>query len=155
MDSLSSEERSAHMRKVRRQGTAPELRVRRIAHALGLRFRLHRKDLPGTPDLVFPRHRMATFVHGCFWHGHEGCKFATVPKTRTDWWLAKIEANRARDRRAVDGLVARGWRVETVWECETRDPEAVKGRLGRLFGTQVDVPAQVEENSESEDRRAP
>ncbi|WP_332767780.1 very short patch repair endonuclease [Phenylobacterium sp.] len=155
MDRLSSEERSAHMRKVRRQGTAPELRVRRVAHGLGLRFRLHRKDLPGTPDLVFPRHRTAIFVHGCFWHGHEDCKFATVPKTRTNWWLAKIDANRARDRRAVDGLAAKGWRAEIVWECETRDAGAVRARLGRLFGTRVDVPSRVEEHSESEDRRAP
>lgn len=154
MDRLSPEERSAHMRKVRRQGTTPELRTRRIAHAMGLRFRLHGKGLPGTPDLVFRRHRTAIFVHGCFWHGHEGCRFATVPKTRTDWWMGKVDANRARDQRAIEGLAANGWRTEIVWECETRDTDAIRTRLGCLFGMRVDAPPSVEEHSESEDRRA-
>jgi DNA mismatch endonuclease (patch repair protein) len=134
MDHLTTEERSAHMRKVRREGTAPELRVRKAAHGRGLRFRLHRKDLPGSPDLVFPSRRTAIFVHGCFWHGHEGCRYATVPKTRTDWWLAKIEANRGRDRRAMAELQALGWRPAVVWECRTRNADALGEELADLFG---------------------
>jgi DNA mismatch endonuclease (patch repair protein) len=131
------------------------MRVRRLAHALGLRFRLHRSDLPGSPDLVFPRRRTALFVHGCFWHGHEGCKFATIPKTRTDWWLAKIEANRVRDQRALERLTEMEWRPAIIWECETRDAQALRNELGRLFGTRVDAPCPVREDSESEDRSAP
>lgn len=106
-----------------------ELVVRRMVHALGYRFRLHRKDLPGTPDLVFPSRRRVIFVHGCFWHRHEGCKGTTTPKTRIEYWTKKFEENVVRDLKQVDALTGSGWKVLTVWECETRDPEQLRTRL--------------------------
>ncbi len=121
------------MRAVRREGTAPEIAVRKAAHALGLRFRLHRKDLPGTPDLVFPKHRVCLFVHGCFWHRHPGCGKATTPKTRRDYWIPKFEENVARDARVAQALRDAGWRVETIWECETRDLLTLRHRLAAIF----------------------
>ncbi len=121
------------MRAVRREGTGPEIAVRKAAHALGLRFRLHRKDLPGTPDLVFPKHRVCLFVHGCFWHRHPGCSKATTPKTRRDYWIPKFEENVARDARVAQALHDAGWRVETIWECETRDPIRLRRRLAAIF----------------------
>lgn len=108
------------MSRVRGKNTSPEMRVRRAAHALGLRFRLHRKDLPGKPDLVFPKHRVAMFVHGCFWHRHPGCSKASTPKSRTEFWQDKFDANVARDARVQTELEALGWRVVTIWECETK-----------------------------------
>lgn len=125
--------RSEIMRAVRREGTAPEIAVRKAAHALGLRFRLHRKDLPGTPDLVFPKHRVCLFVHGCFWHRHPGCGKATTPKTRRDYWIPKFEENVARDARVAQALRDAGWRVETIWECETRDLLTLRHRLAAIF----------------------
>lgn len=125
-------QRSALMGRVRGKNTSPEIAVRRAAHALGLRFRLHRRDLPGRPDLVFPKHRLAIFVHGCFWHRHEGCKRATIPKTRQDFWLGKFADNEARDQRVTALLRDAGWRVEIVWECETKDQEALLRRLRDL-----------------------
>ena len=122
------------MRAVRRENTGPELAVRKAAHRLGLRFRLHRKDLPGTPDLVFPKHRTCVFVHGCFWHRHPGCKKASTPKTRRDYWLPKFERNVERDREKEEALRRLGWRVVTIWECETRDPEELERRLREAFG---------------------
>jgi DNA mismatch endonuclease (patch repair protein) len=109
------------MASIRARDTKPELQVRRYLHARGFRFRLVHKDLPGKPDLVLPRWQTAIFVHGCFWHGHAGCRYATVPKTRTDFWKSKIAANAARDARSVDALLALGWRVIVVWECALRD----------------------------------
>src|SRR3712207_4310609 len=96
-DLLSPEQRSSLMRRVRRESTKPELVVRSKLHAMGYRFRLHRRNLPGTPDIVLPRRRIASFVHGCFWHGHEGCRRYRLPGTRTEWWADKIASNRARD----------------------------------------------------------
>lgn len=125
--------RSEIMRAVRRENTGPELVVRKAAHRLGLRFRLHRKDLPGTPDLVFPKHRTCVFVHGCFWHRHPGCKKASTPKTRRDYWLPKFDRNVERDREKEDALRRLGWRVVTIWECETRDPEELERRLREAF----------------------
>lgn len=121
------------MAKVRGRDTTPELRVRRIAHALGARFRLHRRDLPGTPDLVFPRRKLALFVHGCFWHRHQGCRYATSPKTRSEFWSRKFEANMARDGRNERDLRSRGWRVEVIWECETRNPLVLADRLRAIL----------------------
>ena len=109
------------MASIRGRDTKPELQVRRYLHACGLRFRLVCKDLPGKPDLVLPRWRAVTFVHGCFWHGHAGCRYATVPKTRTEFWTSKIVGNAARDTRSVDALLTLGWRVFVVWECALRD----------------------------------
>ncbi len=126
--------RSEIMRAVRRENTGPELAVRKAAHRLGLRFRLYRKDLPGTPDLIFPKHRTCLFVHGCFWHRHPGCVKASTPKSRRDYWLPKFERNVERDRDNEEALRRLGWRVVTIWECETRDPEGLEDRLRGTFG---------------------
>lgn len=130
-DIVSGRRRSEMMAGIRGRDTAPERAVRRVAHRMGLRFRLHRKDLPGRPDLVFPRHRLAVFVHGCFWHRHEGCRYAYTPKSRVAFWTRKFAGNVARDRRNEDALRDLGWRVLIVWECEARDAEAVGMRLAR------------------------
>lgn len=114
---------------VRRYDTEPELRVRRVLHAIGYRFRLHRKDLPGTPDIVLPRHRKIVLVHGCFWHGHEDCKRATRPVNNAGIWAAKIEGNRRRDQRNLGALSELGWDVLVVWECEVRDLPRLEARL--------------------------
>lgn len=121
------------MRAVRREDTEPELRVRKILHALGLRFRLHRKDLPGSPDIVLPKHRTAIFVHGCFWHRHPDCLLASTPKTRQSYWVKKFEANVERDARKILQLEALGWHVVVVWECETKDATALNLKLSRRF----------------------
>jgi DNA mismatch endonuclease (patch repair protein) len=121
------------MRRIRKVDTKPEIVVRRMAHALGLRFRLHRRDLPGTPDIVFPRHRKVVLVHGCFWHQHEGCRLARQPKSRLDYWLPKLARNAARDRIASEQLAALGWEPLTIWECETREPEGVRRRLAAFL----------------------
>lgn len=120
MDTLTPSERSERMRRVRQKHTAPELVVRRYAHARGLRFRLHRADLPGRPDIVFPGRRLALFVHGCFWHGHEGCRAARLPTTNTEYWRDKIAANQERDGRVQTALRAMGWKSAVIWQCETR-----------------------------------
>jgi DNA mismatch endonuclease (patch repair protein) len=127
------------MAKVKGKDTGPEIAVRRIAHALGFRFRLHRSDLPGSPDLVFPSLRAVVFVHGCFWHRHAGCAKASSPKTRKAFWNAKFEANVARDARAERRLRRLGWRVMTVWECQTKDRARVAGRLARFLGRRSGV----------------
>jgi DNA mismatch endonuclease (patch repair protein) len=117
------------MSRVKSKNTSPEMRVRREAHALGLRFRLHRGDLPGKPDIVFPRLRTALFVHGCFWHRHPGCPKASSPKTSADFWHRKFAANVDRDARVARELEALGWTVVTVWECETKKPEQLRTLL--------------------------
>ena len=134
MDRLSRKRRSWLMSRVRSKDTSPEMVVRRKAHAMGLRFRLHRKDLPGTPDLVFPRHRAVVFVHGCFWHRHPGCKKAGMPKTRVGFWREKFDSNIERSRRDVGRLTELGWSVGVIWECETKDPAAVEGFLSEVVG---------------------
>ena len=128
-DIVDSKRRSAIMARIRGHDTAPEIAVRRIAHRMGLRFRLHRKDLPGRPDLVLPKHRLAVFVHGCFWHRHEGCRRATTPKSRAVFWTEKFAMNVARDARQEAALKELGWRVLVIWECETRNEPAVERRL--------------------------
>jgi len=105
------------MANIRGRDTKPEVAVRRILHRQGFRFLLHDKRLPGRPDVVLPRYRVAIFVHGCFWHRHEGCRFCTTPATRPDFWKEKFEANIARDTRHTESLIASGWRVSTIWEC--------------------------------------
>jgi DNA mismatch endonuclease (patch repair protein) len=115
-DVLTPEQRRLNMSRIRGKDTKPELVLRRGLHARGLRFRLHRKDLPGRPDMVFPRYHAAVLVHGCFWHGHD-CQLFKLPTTRREFWQAKIEGNRARDLRDRARLVASGWRVLVVWEC--------------------------------------
>lgn len=120
------------MSQVRSRDTTPELRVRKVAHAMGLRYRLNRKDLPGKPDLVFPRYRVVIFVHGCFWHRHTDCRKATVPKTRTTFWNDKFEANVQRDARVTAQLESLGWTVHTIWECET-SPDKLTDLLVAIF----------------------
>ena len=126
-------ERSALMARVRDKNSKPELIVRRATHALGYRFRLHRRNLPGTPDLVFPRLRKAIFVHGCFWHRHRGCSRTTTPKTRAEYWQRKFAANVERDARKKRQLRALGWSVLVVWECKTADPDTLKKRLSTFL----------------------
>lgn len=122
VDSLSIKQRSERMARIRAKDTAPEMRVRRLAHAMGYRYRLHRRDLPGCPDLVFPSRRKVIFVHGCFWHRHgKNCPLTRWPKSKMDFWRPKLEANRKRDRRNLKDLAALGWRVLVIWECEIRD----------------------------------
>ena len=121
--------RSALMRKVRRQDTGPEMIVRRLLHREGYRFRLHAGDLPGRPDIVFRGRRKVIFVHGCFWHRHEGCRRTTTPKTRREFWEDKFAANRKRDAVAVSSLKQASWEVAIVWECETEDGGELKDRL--------------------------
>lgn len=128
MDRLSPERRSWLMSQIRSSNTKPELAVRSLLHRLGYRFRLHRRDLPGTPDIVLKRWMTVVFVHGCFWHGHR-CKRERMPKSRLDYWQPKIEANRLRDRRKRKALRALGWRVIEVWECELKHPEKLARKL--------------------------
>lgn len=132
-DRLSPEARSRLMASVRGRDTKPEMVVRRLSHAIGYRFRLHRQGLPGTPDLVFPRLRLVLFVHGCFFHRHEGCRSTTTPVSNWDFWQRKFMANVERDRRVSAQLRALGWRVEIVWECETKNPERLRQRLSLMF----------------------
>lgn len=129
MDHLSAAARSANMARVTARNTQPELAVRRTLHGMGLRFRLHRTDLPGTPDIVLPRHRLVIFVHGCFWHRHEGCLRASHPKTRESFWRSKFAATVDRDVRQRTALEMLGWRVLTVWECEAKKPEKIKAAV--------------------------
>jgi DNA mismatch endonuclease (patch repair protein) len=124
--------RSANMSRIRSTGTLPEIRVRKLLHNLGARFRLHRRDLPGTPDIVLPSRRVVVFVHGCFWHAH-GCKIGRQPKSRLDYWLPKLERNRARHEVACERLHALGWRIEVIWECETKAVAALEERLKLLL----------------------
>ena len=123
------------MSRIRSRDTQPELKLRRALHALGLRYRLHVKSLPGTPDIVFPRHKTALFVHGCFWHRHLGCKFAASPKSKAEFWNTKFSQNVKRDQANLSALAAIGWRTQVVWECELTGKRAamvaadVKDRL--------------------------
>lgn len=119
-------QRSANMARIRAKDTKPELRVRRAAHALGYRFRLHRRDLPGSPDLVFPRLRLALFVHGCFWHQHPGCRRAVLPASRLDYWLPKLARNKARDAAVRIALEEEGWQVVELWECALHTDAAAR-----------------------------
>jgi DNA mismatch endonuclease (patch repair protein) len=127
--SASAEQRSRIMRAVKSQNTAPEKIVRSLLHNLGFRYRLHRKDLPGKPDIVFPGRSKVIFVHGCFWHGHACRRGARTPKNNADYWIAKIERNRERDKNNVANLQNEGWQVLMVWECEIRDREVLTSRL--------------------------
>lgn len=131
--------RSENMSRIRGKDTIPEMRVRRALWASGLRYRLHDKRLPGTPDLVFPGRRAVVFVHGCFWHCHEGCPANRIPKTRTEWWAAKLNRNRARDAEVHSALEAAGWRVFVIWECET-------GRRENLIALIEDLGARAQDS---------
>lgn len=128
-DSITPAQRSANMAKVKGQNTKPEKVVRSLLHGMGYRFRLHRKDLPGKPDIVLPKHRKVVFVHGCFWHGHESCRRAARPSSNTEFWNIKINGNMERDQRAMLNLAALGWCALTIWECELRDKELLRKTL--------------------------
>lgn len=118
-DTLSKEHRSWNMSRIKAKNTKPEIAVRSLLHKLGYRFRLHVKKLSGTPDIVLPKHRTVIFIHGCFWHQHAGCKLAYRPKSRQDFWTAKFTANIDRHEKACKELEQQGWKVLTIWECET------------------------------------
>lgn len=122
-------ERSRIMRAVKSRDTAPEMTVRRLVYSMGYRYRLHRKDLPGKPDLAFKSRRKVIFIHGCFWHGHDCKRGARVPKNNREYWETKIARNRERDRQHNEDLKREGWRVFVIWECQIREPEAVAERI--------------------------
>lgn len=128
-DPEPSRARSANMASIGSKDTKPELAVRRLLHRLGYRYRLHRTDLPGTPDICFPSRKKAIFIHGCFWHRHEGCRRTTVPKTRISFWEDKFNKNTVRDRNNLTMLGVLGWDTMVVWECETTDLKALEFRL--------------------------
>lgn len=133
-DIVAPGQRSAMMARIRGKDTRPELTVRRAAHALGYRFRLHRRDLPGCPDLVFPSLRKVILVHGCYWHRHPGCRYAYTPKSNTTFWEAKFTANRERDMRTLSMLAEQGWDSLVIWECETYDLNHLKARIASYLG---------------------
>lgn len=132
VDTLSAAERSERMSRIRGKDTKPEMWVRRGLHSAGFRFRLHRNDLPGRPDLVLPKYGAVVFVQGCFWHAHH-CQHGRIPGTRSEFWKAKFEGNRKRDARNTRALRAAGWRVLTVWECELAKPAARNQTLAKLI----------------------
>jgi len=136
MDIVSPEKRSRMMAGIRGKNTKPEMVVRKLVHGMGFRFRIHRTDLPGSPDLVFPRLRRVIFVHGCFWHRHPGCRLAYTPKSNTQFWLDKLAANTWRDALAVKALDALGWEVLIVWECEVSNLIALTQRLNSFLAAE-------------------
>ncbi|MBN9092744.1 very short patch repair endonuclease [Pandoraea pnomenusa] len=136
MDTLTPAERSARMALVRAKDTKPELLVRRLVHGMGYRYRLHRRDLPGTPDLVFLGRSKVIFIHGCFWHRHARCALARLPKSRGDFWLPKLTANAERDARNVRALRRLGWSVLTIWECQLGDTANLANRIRRFLDAQ-------------------
>lgn len=129
MDRMSQERRSWNMSRIRGKDTNPERLVRSLLHRMGYRFRLHRQDLPGRPDIVLPGRRTVVLVHGCYWHRHCGCRLAYTPKTNRTFWLSKFRENVSRDERQYEQLRALGWHIITVWECETKSPAALAQRL--------------------------
>jgi len=136
MDKISKEKRSLNMSRIRSKDTAPEIRVRSYLHRAGLRFRLHVKNLHGSPDIVLPKYRTAIFVHGCYWHRHLGCKYTYTPKSRIGFWQKKFQQNVKRDQVNKQMLVEAGWRVLTVWECETKTTEKIAYVVKPLFKSQ-------------------
>lgn len=133
MDTLTPAQRSWNMSQIRCRDTKPERVVRSVLHRIGARFRLHRKDLPGCPDIVLPKYRLAVLVHGCFWHRHPGCKYAYTPKSRVEFWHGKFEATVKRDQKTYRRLRALGWAVSVIWECETRDAEKLAATLKAML----------------------
>ena len=133
MDTISPAERSQVMARVRSKNSQPEMSVRRLVYALGYRYRLHAQKLPGHPDLVFRSRRKVIFVHGCFWHRHDNCALARMPKSRLDFWGPKLEGNRKRDQRNIQELIIDGWSVLTIWECEIGDMKKLERQLRRFL----------------------
>lgn len=126
MDRITGKHRSWNMSRIRNKNTKPEIRVRKKLHKLGYRFRLHRDDLPGCPDIVLPRHNTVIFVHGCYWHRHPGCKYSYTPKSRIEFWTRKFKENVKRDQQHQDKLSKLGWRVGVIWECESKDDQQLE-----------------------------
>jgi DNA mismatch endonuclease (patch repair protein) len=120
MDVHTKEIRSKNMAAIKGKDTKPEMLVRRFLHANGFRYKLHDKSLPGKPDIVLPKYKTVIFIHGCFWHGHKDCKYFVIPKTRTEWWLNKINGNIDNDAKAIKALKKEGWRIITIWECDLK-----------------------------------
>jgi DNA mismatch endonuclease, patch repair protein len=145
MDTVSAEDRSRMMRAIRSKDMKPELAVRRLAHIMGYRYRLHRHDLPGRPDMVFLRRRKIIFVHGCFWHQHgsPSCPLIHTPSSNVVYWQPKLQRNKARDAANADRLKAAGWGVLVIWECELKDPRAVAKALKRFLGRTTAKPANL------------
>jgi DNA mismatch endonuclease (patch repair protein) len=137
MDTIKAEERSALMSRIRSKNTKPELVVRSLLHRLGYRFRLHRRDLPGSPDIVLPRHKKIVLVQGCFWHGHN-CRLASKPKSNVGYWSEKILKNKARDERNIRALQVAGWNVIELWECEVRKFDGLERRLLDFLQEKID-----------------
>jgi DNA mismatch endonuclease, patch repair protein len=146
-DIVDHQTRSRMMSGIRGKNTKPEVMLRQALHARGFRFRLHSGKVPGRPDLVLPRYRAVVFVHGCFWHRHEGCRYATTPSTRPEFWQAKFEANVARDRAVHLALVASGWRVATVWECALRKRHEIETAVEELGAWLVGEGQEIELSS--------
>ena len=132
-DIISKEKRSWNMSRIKGKNTKPERIVRSVLHRMGYRFRLHRKDLPGKPDIVLPKYRTVIFVHGCFWHRHKGCKYAYTPKSRVDFWKKKFKENVKRDKKKREELVKAGWKIVIVWECRLRNSDKLKEYLHRIM----------------------
>jgi DNA mismatch endonuclease (patch repair protein) len=132
-DVHDSKTRSYNMSQIKGKNTKPEMLVRRFLHASGFRYRLHVKNLPGKPDIVLPKYKTVIFVHGCFWHGHNHCKYYVIPKTKTEWWLNKINRNIANDRKSIKALKSSGWKIFNIWECELKHSKVQK-TLAKLPG---------------------
>ena len=132
VDRISKEHRSWNMSRIRSKDTSPEMRVRSFLHCAGFRFRLHVKNLPGSPDIVLPKYRTVIFVHGCFWHRHEGCRYTCNPKSRVNFWQEKFQQNVRQDRKVQQALEGLGWQVIVIWECETKDVKKMARRLDFL-----------------------
>ncbi|PBQ22068.1 MULTISPECIES: very short patch repair endonuclease [Pseudomonas] len=132
-DVFTPEQRSKVMAKIKGKNTKPEMIVRSTCHRMGLRFRLHRVDLPGKPDLVFTKRKLCLFVHGCFWHQHSGCKYAYQPKSRPEFWIPKLQKNIIRDENAKDSLEALGWKVAVIWECQTKKIDEVESIIKEII----------------------
>jgi len=128
-----SEQRSRNMSAIKSKNTKPEIKVRKILHSMGYRFRLHSKDLPGSPDIVLPKYKTVIFVHGCFWHRHENCKYASTPKTRKDFWNKKFKENIKRDLEIQDKIKNLDWRSVVIWECETKNIENLRDKIIDVF----------------------
>jgi DNA mismatch endonuclease, patch repair protein len=134
MDSISPLRRSENMSRIRSSGTRPEMRVRSLLHGLGYRYALHRRNLPGVPDIVFPSRMKIIFVQGCFWHQHKGCIDGRLPKSRVSYWKPKLQRNVERDRANISKLRRAGWSVMMIWECDTNKPGLLLGRMARFLG---------------------
>jgi DNA mismatch endonuclease, patch repair protein len=134
VDKLSADRRSENMRRIKSKDMKPELLIRRLVHGLGYRYRLHRKDMPGRPDLVFGPRRKVIFVHGCFWHQHTSCREGRLPGSNAEYWQPKLARNVRRDAENLASLEASGWHTLVIWECEMKSPEALKRRLRKFLG---------------------